>query len=584
MDQDLQYWISRKVKISKEYNELRELKKAKLDELELQRQIKLENTRKIQELKQKIAEIADEPIGLNQPRALFKTKDSLLNVSAPLISTSKKAFYRQRTKEYEYFPVDNEETKSEDLNNKLFEHFLIIRKSSNNIEPEISFSLPKEDSFINSAQGRVVGNFAFPMGISSRRVKMSKAIGEVRQLLNTKVERNGKHFVFSLKSEGENQQLRNTDRANYKMELLYCCCVVIEEPTDIIDGECVFQSVCYCLISYFPYFELQFKILFHAINSKIAAEKALWVNQKDRYSYEQALQKIILESYLNCATDIISTCVNMYIKNKKVSINEIQYTLPNQDSELDTSYFCPLLFSLLSLNDLLYILFSILQEASVIFISKNMDYLSSCVLGFQALIRPFSWPHLITPILPSSLFDILEAPVPLLAGIPKAPSHSRSEVSDMPRPPEIPMRKLLHLITVDLDVKEVSQRVKKPLVPSVNLHTPRIYQGNLVPNYQKFNSGPCYHPNSDQLHSCKNIVDEIKIYMRRLLANLTVIQKEVDKHNVHDYDSIIDLLREQGGEDLPFKNNFYNTQMCTNYVEEYYSLRSSVTGRSFELC
>lgn len=49
--------------------------------------------------------------------------------------------------------------------------------------------------------------------------------------------------------------------------------------------------------------------------------------------------------------------------------------------------------------------------------SMNKGLLSSCVLGFQALLRPFKWPNLLIPIIPDSLLDLLDAPVPILAGI-----------------------------------------------------------------------------------------------------------------------------------------------------------------------
>ena len=56
-------------------------------------------------------------------------------------------------------------------------------------------------------------------------------------------------------------------------------------------------------------------------------------------------------------------------------------------------------------------------EKSIVFVSESPGLLTSAVLGIYNLIRPFIWPHVVVPILPLSLFEILEAPVPILIGI-----------------------------------------------------------------------------------------------------------------------------------------------------------------------
>ena len=63
-------------------------------------------------------------------------------------------------------------------------------------------------------------------------------------------------------------------------------------------------------------------------------------------------------------------------------------------------------------------------EQSVVFISSNLNYLSSCVLGFQCLMRPFRWPHLISPVLPDQYIGLIEAPIPLIVGITNNPPYN----------------------------------------------------------------------------------------------------------------------------------------------------------------
>ena len=49
--------------------------------------------------------------------------------------------------------------------------------------------------------------------------------------------------------------------------------------------------------------------------------------------------------------------------------------------------------------------------------SNNLGLVTSCVLAVACLIRPFKWPNLMIPLIPESLLELLEAPVPILAGV-----------------------------------------------------------------------------------------------------------------------------------------------------------------------
>ncbi|XP_031632575.1 uncharacterized protein LOC116346580 [Contarinia nasturtii] len=68
--------------------------------------------------------------------------------------------------------------------------------------------------------------------------------------------------------------------------------------------------------------------------------------------------------------------------------------------------------------DLLIVVFSsLLLERKVILFTENISILASCVLGLQTLLYPFQWQHTIITILPESLVDICQAPIPVLAGV-----------------------------------------------------------------------------------------------------------------------------------------------------------------------
>ncbi|EAN96601.1 denn domain-containing protein [Trypanosoma cruzi] len=63
------------------------------------------------------------------------------------------------------------------------------------------------------------------------------------------------------------------------------------------------------------------------------------------------------------------------------------------------------------------VLADLLLEKRVIVVGPNFGLVSHVVMSLQSLISPFDWMHILAPILPSSLMDVLAAPTPYLVGI-----------------------------------------------------------------------------------------------------------------------------------------------------------------------
>lgn len=59
---------------------------------------------------------------------------------------------------------------------------------------------------------------------------------------------------------------------------------------------------------------------------------------------------------------------------------------------------------------------TLLHERKVIFHSRNINKLSSCVLGLQAILYPFTWQYPMITVLPDHLMDICQAPIPIIIG------------------------------------------------------------------------------------------------------------------------------------------------------------------------
>ena len=66
---------------------------------------------------------------------------------------------------------------------------------------------------------------------------------------------------------------------------------------------------------------------------------------------------------------------------------------------------CPTLFSLISPQMIFKIMTSILLERPVVFIHDNLAVLTSVILAFKALMRPFQYCYMLVPVMPEILLD-----------------------------------------------------------------------------------------------------------------------------------------------------------------------------------
>ncbi|XP_058825427.1 myb-like protein A isoform X1 [Topomyia yanbarensis] len=76
---------------------------------------------------------------------------------------------------------------------------------------------------------------------------------------------------------------------------------------------------------------------------------------------------------------------------------------------------------------------AMLAERRIIFVSRRLDVLASCIQAANAFLYPMVWQHIFIPVLPMKMKDILGAPMPFLIGVPEAVYESlrREEVGDV---------------------------------------------------------------------------------------------------------------------------------------------------------
>lgn len=75
------------------------------------------------------------------------------------------------------------------------------------------------------------------------------------------------------------------------------------------------------------------------------------------------------------------------------------------------------LYRILGAETLINVFGSLLLERKVILYGKNISMLSSCILGLQTILYPFQWQHTLVTLLPHSLIEVCQAPLPLLTGV-----------------------------------------------------------------------------------------------------------------------------------------------------------------------
>lgn len=263
----------------------------------------------------------------------------------------------------------------------------------------------------------------------------------------------------------------------------------------------------------------------------------------------------------------ISFLIKLYTLNVESSMTTIEfpleslgtYTIPTHDLSL-TTYFCPTLFSILSLENLYLITRCMLLERSIIFHSQNLHQLtfslySSCneySLGLYGLLSPFKWEHVFMPIVPSYLFYILEAPIPYIIGLNETLDHSISESFTMPD----------SAIIVSLDTSTISFIGKRQTVedfPSL-----RMTLNELSSHYRTEN----LNSNKELVRDmCKIIKNALKRSITNSLPALSMSREGSDTK----LEKVKALVKKNASEgDKAFVAKFVETQMFVSYIEERY--------------
>ena len=372
----------------------------------------------------------------------------------------------------------------------MYEAFFILGSTLDSEKPEILFEQCLESTVSGSAK-RVLGEFCFPLGMESKKLGR----GQVKNwIMNQgRVCRDSNFYIFTLKYEDNGDWAEFTDIPNGDKELLYCVCLQVD---DLVGDSETFWVVprCYCFISFIPVFELHFEVLKQIVEIKRSSRLQVVKNYTRGIPKQVFLAKeeantdqlSLLEEYANC------DCVYPgYFITINSPLSNIHYQCELDLSVIDIGWLCPSLFSAVSLEDLVFLMSALAQEKSIIFVSHNLGLMTSCVLGLQALLRPLKWPHVLIPVIPNSLRDLVEAPVPLLAGLPGSYPTKKNQ---------------LNVIWVLLDEPRKSKKIQGPLSVIKEVQEPNALELRQKLNYfySAFEENKLYKqkPNSIEIANC----------------------------------------------------------------------------------
>eukprot|EP00347_Sterkiella_histriomuscorum_P012528 403368229 len=485
--------------------------------------------------------------------------------------------------------IQNNPTK---LDIRILEEFFIIGvdkdkvksmqlKKESPLEPENLFMFNEEVNKTVCQRRAVVKDFCFPNGVQISKLQTARA----ERILYSQQNYNKENcFVFTLQA----QDMDNYD-PHIKEEFFYCMCLIFEEIIEGEPNEFYSSQKAFCIMSQFRYYDLHLSIL-NTIMSLYKNERYEMLARISMQKGSNNLQneiKMMAKSpllmpevldVLNNYNNIDPISPEIRFVNMKIGSN-ISFKTPQsvkQQQQADMIWYASMFLSAINGSQFIDILCAIMLEKSVIFVSDNLPLLSSAVLGMQCFLNPFKWCHVAIPVLPKSLLDIIEAPMPFLVGLLKShvkfvPSLNEdgsfnNEFEDQ----DIFQERLV--VMIDDENKNVAICQDKIDLPKPDFH--ELEEKVLVP-FSIINNSMSYTitPNDKQKQALIKIQDCLLESLNEHIAN-NLPQKVLLKQQKHDDPKILAnyILQNSRPKDIKFMQQFVNSQMLIHYLEQKYCI------------
>lgn len=126
--------------------------------------------------------------------------------------------------------------------------------------PTILWEYANDPELLSPSIRSVLPDFCFPLGIEKRRLKMTGSASDFNKILygQTYTVRNHNCFTFTIRM-GQGTP-SHPELPNCNKDVMYVFCVQIDDIVTEENKDWI-VSKCYCVLSYFPLFELHYELV-----------------------------------------------------------------------------------------------------------------------------------------------------------------------------------------------------------------------------------------------------------------------------------------------------------------------------------
>lgn len=224
------------------------------------------------------------------------------------------------------------------------------------------------------------------------------------------------------------QSLKITGPNNW----LYHCFVFTNQHGARLYGHClrfhsndpeIDQVLALCVLSKQCYYNTMKHLLFHVLSDACKHDWRQILNFLCQISFcpqsaDMALE-FILEGNYDYLEQFESTSYVSYRRRDPPARSEISFFFANPTVLSAPSFDCDLsyLFSCLSVSNILTLYECVLSESKIVLTSSSVCLLAHVAHCLISLIWPFTWEHVLIPVLPAHMIDFIQAPTPFIMGI-----------------------------------------------------------------------------------------------------------------------------------------------------------------------
>ncbi|DBA00311.1 TPA: hypothetical protein N0F65_001506 [Lagenidium giganteum] len=269
-----------------------------------------------------------------------------------------------------------------------------------NVEPVVAFAFPPHCQF--SAIG--IEHFCFPSGVVSERCRENKA-----------TQLPGDDFFILLLSGG--------GQLGQDVQYAFCFKRRVQVANVSTANAMVTTPLCFCVVSRFPFvdfFRRTLELFFVALELDEQTQegiRASIVSNEFVAFLQTAVEKLNASPFpSHDETRDIVLRPNLPVLQLTESA-----TAPTDPSMQLIKWALPQLLQFLAVDTVLQIVSSMLMEMKVIFLCERLSLLSAATMGITALLHPLEWAGPLITVLPPTMAEYTEAPVPIICGIDKLP-------------------------------------------------------------------------------------------------------------------------------------------------------------------